>query len=109
MDLHELEKKTVNDLRDMAAKYEDIKGVSGLKKDQLLEILCEKRCAELEMPCLRLAGAFAAHSRENPGDSIYRGRAVGGHLSATGHKVAEEEIASFLSRNGLLEERADLD
>ena len=42
MDLHELEKKTVNDLREMAAKYEDIKGVSGLKKEQLLEILCEK-------------------------------------------------------------------
>ena len=42
MDLHELETKTVNDLREMAAKYEDIKGVSGLKKDQLIDILCEK-------------------------------------------------------------------
>ena len=42
MDLHELEHKTVSDLREMAAKYEDIEGASGLKKDQLLGILCEK-------------------------------------------------------------------
>jgi len=42
MDLHEMEKKTVNDLREMAIKYEDIKGVSGLRKEELLEILCEK-------------------------------------------------------------------
>jgi len=42
MDLRELEHKTVNDLREMAGKYEDIQGVSGMKKDQLLEILCEK-------------------------------------------------------------------
>lgn len=42
MDLHELEHKTVNDLREMAGKYEDIEGASGLKKEQLLEILCEK-------------------------------------------------------------------
>jgi hypothetical protein len=61
------------------------------------------------MPCLRLAGAFTAHSREHPGDSVYRDRAVGGHLSATGHEVAEREISSFLSSEGLLEERTDSD
>jgi len=42
MDFHELEHKTVNDLREMAKGYDDIEAVSGLKKDQLLEILCEK-------------------------------------------------------------------
>ncbi len=42
MDLHELEHKTVSDLREMAGKYEDIEGASGLKKEQLLEVLCEK-------------------------------------------------------------------
>ncbi|TDI31182.1 MAG: transcription termination factor Rho [Acidobacteria bacterium] len=42
MDLHELEHKTVNDLREMAGKYEDIEGATGLKKEQLLELLCEK-------------------------------------------------------------------
>ena len=42
MELHELEHKTVNDLREMAAKYDDIDGVSGLKKQQLVDALCEK-------------------------------------------------------------------
>jgi hypothetical protein len=72
-----------------------------------LEMLCERRCDELEMPCLRLAGAFVAHSREHPEDPAYRDRAVGGHLSATGHALAAQEIASFLSSEGLLEVRAN--
>ena len=42
MELHDLEHKTVNDLREMAKEYDDVQGVSGLKTDQLLEILCEK-------------------------------------------------------------------
>jgi len=42
MDLHELEHKTVNNLREMAKEYDDIEGASGLKKDQLLEVLCDK-------------------------------------------------------------------
>ena len=42
MDLHELEHKTVTDLRELAGKYDDIEGVIGMKKEQLLEVLCEK-------------------------------------------------------------------
>lgn len=42
MDLHELEHKTVKDLRDMAKEYDDIEGTSGMKKDDLLEVLCTK-------------------------------------------------------------------
>ncbi len=42
MDLHEIQHKTVNDLREMAKEYEDIEGASGMKKEQLLEILCGK-------------------------------------------------------------------
>ncbi len=42
MDLQELEHKTVNDLREMAKAYEDIKGTSGMKKEELLQVLCEK-------------------------------------------------------------------
>ena len=42
MDLHEIEHKTVSELREMAGKYEDIEGASGLKKERLLEPLCEK-------------------------------------------------------------------
>jgi response regulator of citrate/malate metabolism len=42
MELKDLEKMTVTDLREMAHKYEDIKGAIGMKKEQLVEILCEK-------------------------------------------------------------------
>jgi len=42
MDLHELEKKTVNELREMAHQYEDVKGAIGMKKEQLVDLLCEK-------------------------------------------------------------------
>lgn len=42
MDLHEIEHKTVNDLREMAKEYDDIQGASGLKKEELLDILCGK-------------------------------------------------------------------
>ena len=42
MDLHELESKTVNELRELAGGYEDIEGASGLKKNELIDILCQK-------------------------------------------------------------------
>jgi hypothetical protein len=41
MDIHELKGKTVNELRELAAS-QGIEGVSGKKKDDLLEILAEK-------------------------------------------------------------------
>lgn len=42
MEFHDLEKKTVTELREMAAAYDDIEGAIGMKKDQLLDILCRK-------------------------------------------------------------------
>lgn len=42
MDFHDLEHQTVIDLRKMAAQYDDLKGVAGLKKEELLALLCEK-------------------------------------------------------------------
>ncbi len=42
MELKDLEKMTVTKLREEAAKFEDVKGVSGMKKDQLIDIMCEK-------------------------------------------------------------------
>ncbi|MBI3449248.1 MAG: Rho termination factor N-terminal domain-containing protein [Acidobacteria bacterium] len=42
MELKELEKKTVVELREMARTYEDITGAIGMKKEQLVEILCKK-------------------------------------------------------------------
>jgi len=42
MELKDLQKMTVNDLREMARKYEDVTGTIGMKKDQLVDILCQK-------------------------------------------------------------------
>lgn len=42
MEFKDLEKMTVTKLREEAGKFEDIKGVSGMKKDQLIDILCTK-------------------------------------------------------------------
>lgn len=42
MDYHELEKMTVVKLREEAMKFPDVKGVSAMKKEQLIELLCQK-------------------------------------------------------------------
>jgi cell division protein FtsX len=48
MTLEELRKLTVVKLREEAMKFPDVKGVSALKKDQLVELLCEKLGIEQE-------------------------------------------------------------
>jgi hypothetical protein len=42
MELKDLEKMTVTKLREEVGKFEEIKGVSGMRKDQLIDIMCEK-------------------------------------------------------------------
>ncbi|NIM20607.1 MAG: transcription termination factor Rho [Candidatus Latescibacteria bacterium] len=42
MDYDQLRKMTVVKLREEAQKFPDVKGVSGMKKEQLIELLCEK-------------------------------------------------------------------
>ncbi len=42
MELKDLEKMTVGKLREELAKFEDVKGVSGMKKAQLIDTLCQK-------------------------------------------------------------------
>jgi len=48
MDFAELKKKTVTQLKEMAAEYPDITGVSGMKKDQLLDAIAGKMGIEKE-------------------------------------------------------------
>ena len=45
MDWHELSKIKVNDLREMAKEY-NVKGTSGMSKDQLVRFLAEKKGIE---------------------------------------------------------------
>ena len=42
MELSDLEKKTVSELREMAGQYDDLVGVTGMKKDHLIDVLCQK-------------------------------------------------------------------
>jgi len=42
MELKDLEKMTVIKLREEAAKFEDLKGVSAMKKEELIKILAER-------------------------------------------------------------------
>lgn len=42
MDRTELQKMTVVQLREKASEYEDVKGVSGMKKDDLVALIAEK-------------------------------------------------------------------
>ncbi len=42
MDFAELKKNTVAKLREMAVEYPDLTGVSGMKKDELLDVLADK-------------------------------------------------------------------
>ena len=42
MEYKDLKHKTVNELREMAHQYEDVKGAIGMKKDELIDLLCQK-------------------------------------------------------------------
>ncbi|MBD3235980.1 MAG: hypothetical protein GF330_04705 [Candidatus Eisenbacteria bacterium] len=42
MDYQELQKQTVVKLREMAKEYPDVEGASGMKKEQLVDMLCDK-------------------------------------------------------------------
>ena len=54
MEFKELEEMTVAQLREEAAKFEDLKGVSGMKKLQLIDALCQK--LEIERPHVAVEG-----------------------------------------------------
>jgi hypothetical protein len=54
MELKDLEKMTVTKLREEAAKFEDVKGTSGMKKDQLIDILCQK--LDIHRPTKKVVG-----------------------------------------------------
>ena len=42
MDYHALEKMTVTSLREEAKKYPDVKAATGMKKEELVDLLAEK-------------------------------------------------------------------
>lgn len=54
MELKDLEKMTVTKLREEIGKFEDVKGVSGMKKDRLIAVMCEK--LEIHRPEKKVVG-----------------------------------------------------
>jgi hypothetical protein len=66
-----------------------------------LEGFCERRAAELQMPCLTLTEALRQWTRAHPDEPAYLGRNEGGHFSPAGHRVVAEEIHRFLERAGI--------
>jgi len=54
MEYHELEKTKVTQLREMAAEYPDITGVTGRSKEELVDLLAEK--LGIEKPHLVASG-----------------------------------------------------
>lgn len=54
MELKDLEKMTVTKLREEVGKFEDVKGVSGMKKDRLIAVMCEK--LEIHRPEKKVVG-----------------------------------------------------
>jgi len=53
MEFKDLEKMTIVQLREEAAKFEDLKDVSSMKKPQLIDVLCQK--LEIERPHAEVA------------------------------------------------------
>ena len=42
MNYHDLHKTTIAKLREMAKAYPDVEGTSGMHKDQLIDLLCQR-------------------------------------------------------------------
>ena len=67
MDKAELKKKTVAELKEMAKKLPDAKGLSSLKKDDLVELLAGSESAPEQPKESAKSGKKAASPVETPG------------------------------------------
>ena len=63
---------------------------------------CTTKCEELKMRYVRLDKEVVAYSEQNPEKQIYRPRNIGGHFSATGHKLTARVLQKYLEENQLL-------
>ena len=69
-----------------------------------LEVLCERRCTQLGMTCVRVSNRFVQHHRDHPQDQIFFDRGGrGGHLTPLGHRLVAEEVRRSLAASGLID------
>jgi lysophospholipase L1-like esterase len=68
-----------------------------------LELLVERRAAEIGLPYLSLTGALREH--DAPEAPVYDSPGDGGHFSAKGHQVAAQAIYDFMLAQGWTRER----
>jgi hypothetical protein len=88
MELKELEKLTVTKLREMAGEYEDIKGASGMTKEQLLDLLCEKLGIDREVHHKVKAGVDRTALKKK----LKEFKAQAAEASASGDKVMAQRF-----------------
>jgi GDSL-like Lipase/Acylhydrolase family len=75
----------------------------GLSKYEAIEAFSETLARELGMPVLNMDQLFRQFAKQHPDDPIWRPKEIGGHLSATGHRLVAEEIHRFFADNRLLQ------
>jgi hypothetical protein len=86
MEWHDIEKKKITDLRDMAKKYEDVGAVSGLSKEDLIVIVAKH--LGISKPHLLVEGVDkAAIKVEIKGLKVLRNAALEAHDSKELKKV----------------------
>ncbi len=74
----------------------------GQSKYEAIEAFSEKTAKELGMPVLNMDQPFRQFARQHPDQPIWRPKEIGGHLSATGHRLVAEHLYRFLADRGLL-------
>jgi len=74
----------------------------GQSKYEAIEAFSEKTAEALSMPVLNMDQPFRQFAKQHPDQPIWRPKEIGGHLSATGHRLVAEHLYRLLAGNGLL-------
>ncbi len=74
----------------------------GASKYEAIEAFSEKTAKELGMPVLNMDQPFRQFVKQHPDEPIWRPKEIGGHLSATGHRLVAEQLYRFLTDKGLV-------
>lgn len=77
--------------------YRDVQEAEASKFEDL-ERMLEQKCTQLDLVNLNLSGPFRQSLDSNPDRSLYRDRALGGHLSAEGHALTAFLLSELLGQ-----------
>lgn len=77
---------------------------AGQSKYEGIAAFSEHTAKQLGMAVLNMDAPFKAFAQQHPEQPVWRPKAVGGHLSHTGHQLVAEHLYQFLGDQGLLRE-----